>query len=78
MRKVWRACSGGAAEFYAFFFEGQENACYVVVEAVVPAVGVADGEAGVFGAGLFEGWGDVGVDPEWPEGIVEIEDNEFW
>ena len=36
----------------------------------------ARGGGGTGGRGFGEGWGDVRVDPEGPEGVVEVEDDE--
>ena len=57
-----------------------QHACYFVVKAETGVVGVADSVAGIFGAWLrlFQWSVDVGVYPERPESIVQIEDYQLW
>ncbi|CAH0025923.1 unnamed protein product [Clonostachys rhizophaga] len=57
--------------------EGVEDGGDVGVECEGLAEAVCGG-GGVLGGGWLEGRGDVAVDPEGPEGVVEVEDDELW
>jgi len=72
-------CAAGGGDFDVFFSEGVEDGGDVVVEGVCFVRAIADGDrwAGGVGDGFYR-WVDVGVDPEGPEGVVEVEDYEFW
>lgn len=58
---------------------GGEDGGDFVVEAETAVVGVTDGVAGIFGSWdrFLEGAVDVGVYPEGPESVVQVEDYEF-
>lgn len=62
MCQIWGACSRCKTELYVPVFACAEDAGDFVVEAIAAAVGIADCETVVFA--LFQGRGDVGVDPE--------------
>ena len=75
MRKIRRARPRRRTDFDSLALDRGQQARDVVVEAVVAAVGVADGQPAV--AAAFERGRDVRVDPEGPEGVVEVEDDEL-
>lgn len=55
--------------------QGLEYRGDVVVEAVGFAIFVCCGGDWCGVCNGFEGWCDMRVDPEWPEGVVEVEDD---
>lgn len=74
-----RAARGGDGDVEVGFEVGKqagdgrvEGECLAVF--VADGGGVGGGRSG--GGDGFEGRGDVGVDPEGPEGVVEVEDDE--